>query len=260
MVPGQDYTYGDMQVMETIKDVIVWAANSSKRSQQVALGCSEIGDPCQRRIAMTMAGLPRVNFTPDPWPSIVGTSIHTWLENAVNAYQLKFGSQGWLTELEVMASDWLPGHIDLYHRGMGLVLDLKNPSRDNFRKMKKEGIGDRYFTQIQAYGKGVKRAGKPVKRVGILTLPRDGNLSELWCKTFPFDEAFIDAKIRDLEALGEYLVKLDVLDNPDNWVQVPPTPSRLCGWCPHYNFSLDKPGANGCPGRLDDEIDEFFRK
>lgn len=260
MVPGMDCTYGDMQVIETMKDVIVWAASRSTRSQQVALGCSEIGDPCQRKIAMTMAGLPRVNFASDPWPSIVGTSVHTWLETAVNAYQLHHGTQGWLTELEVMASDWLPGHIDLYHRGMGLVLDLKNPSRDNHRKMKREGIGDRYFAQIQGYGKGVKRSGRPVKRVGILSIPRDGNLTELWCKTFPFDEPFIDTKIAELEALGRTIFDLGVLEHPERWAQIPPTPSRLCGWCNHYNFSLKAPGADGCPGRLDDEIDEFFRK
>lgn len=243
MVPGMDYTYGDMQVIETVKEVVVWAAAQSPRSRQIALGCSEIGHPCRRRIAMTMAGLQKVNFDPDPWPSIVGTSIHTWLENAINAYQLRFGSQGWLTELEVMASSWLPGHVDLYHRGMGLVLDLKNPSRDNWRKMKKEGIGDTYFAQIQGYGKGVKRLGKPVKRVGILSIPRDGNLSELWCKTFPFDEPWIDAKMAELEQLGQELVELDVLDHPERWVQVPPTPSRLCGWCPFYDFRLAGPGA-----------------
>lgn len=259
MVPGQDYTYGDMQVIETIKDVIVWAANRSQRSQQVQLGCSEIGNPCKRRIAMTIAGVQKVNFSPDPWPSVVGTSIHTWLETAVNAYQLHHGGGGWLTELEVMASDWLPGHVDLYHRGMQLVLDLKNPSRDNFRKMRKEGVGDTYFAQIQGYGKGVKRSGRPVKRVGILMIPRDGNLTELWCKTFAFDEPWIDRKIADLEKIGRDLVELDVLNNPDRWVNIPPTPSRLCGWCPYYNFSLQKPGELGCPGRLDDEVDEFFR-
>ena len=260
MVPGMDYTYGDMQVIETIKEVIVWGAAQSARSRQVALGCSEIGDPCRRKIAMTMAGVQKVNFAPDPWPSIVGTSIHTWLESAVNAYQLRFGSQGWLTELEVLASPWLPGHVDLYHRGMGLVLDLKNPSRTNYRKMKKEGIGDTYFAQIQGYGKGVKRLGKPVRRVGILSIPRDGNLTELWCKSFPFDEPWIDAKIAELEKLGQELVQLDVLDHPERWNQIEPTPSRLCGWCPFYNFSLQVPGAEGCPGRLDNEVDEFFRQ
>lgn len=258
MVPGMDYTYGDMQVIETIKEVVVWASAQSARSRQVALGCSEIGHPCKRRIAMTIVGLEKVNFAPDPWPSVVGTSIHTWLENAINAYQLRFGTQHWLTELEVMASPWLPGHVDLYRRG--LVLDLKNPSRANHLKMKKEGIGDTYYAQIQGYGKGIKRMGKPVDRVGILSIPRDGNLAELWCKTFPFDEPWIDAKIAELEQLGQDLVQLGVVEDPSKWVQVPPTPTRLCGWCPYYNFTLKVPGADGCPGRLDDEVDEYFRK
>lgn len=260
LVPGFDYTYGDLEITENLKDIIVWAGHKSKRSQQVALGCSEIGDPCKRKIGMTMAGIAQTNFSADPWPSIVGTSIHTWLENAVNAYQVVHGSQGWVTELEVMASPWLPGHIDLYHRGMNLVLDLKNPSRANYRKMRKEGVGDTYFAQIQGYGKGVKRAGRPVKRVGIIMIPRDGNLTELWCKTFPFDEAFIDSKIAELEELGGVLHDKDVLNDPSQWNTIPNSPSRLCGWCKFYDPHLPAASEKGCPGALQDEVEEFFRR
>lgn len=256
-VPGFDYTYGDLEIIESVKDVVTWAQDKSDRSQQVALGCSEIGDDCQRRIAMTMVGLRRVNYTPDPWPSTVGTAIHTWLSDAINAYQLFHGNQGWLSELEIMASDWLPGHVDLYRNGV--VLDLKNPSRTNHRKMAKEGIGDRYLMQIMGYGKGVKRSGRKVERVGILSIPRDGNLSELWCKTFEFDEALIDSKIAEIETLADTVVALDVMEKPENWAKIAPTPSRMCGWCPHYDPALPAPGLNGCPGRLDDPIAEMFR-
>lgn len=257
LVPGMDYTYGDMALTESVKDIVIWAGNSSKRSKQVALGCSEIGDPCKRKIAMTMAGRPQVNFTPDPWPSIVGTAVHEWFSNAVSAYQVVHGNQGWFSELEVTASDWLPGHVDIYNRKYETVLDLKNPSRANHQKMRKNGIGDVYYAQIQGYGKGIKRSGRPVKRVGIIMLPRDGNLKEMWCKTFPFDEPFIDGKIAELEQLGRDLFALDPMNDPTKWGVVPATPSRLCGWCAHWNPRLAAAGADGCPGRVDDLITDF---
>lgn len=259
IVPGQGYTYGDLELIEALKDIIVWGDNSSARSKQVALGCSEIGDPCRRKIAMTMAGRPQVNFSMDPWPSIVGTSVHEWLSRKIADYQLVHGENSWMSELEVMASPWLPGHVDLYHRKSKTVLDLKNPSRTNYRKMRKEGVGDTYFAQVQGYGKGIKNMGVPVERVGIIMLPRDGNLTELWCKTFPFDEQFIDSKIAELEQLGQTLYDLNVLDDPTQWGKIPAEPSRLCGWCKFYRPELSVAGAGGCPGRQDDLLSDFHK-
>jgi hypothetical protein len=256
LVPGTDETFAELEIRESITDIITWADGSSARSRQVALGCSEIGDLCQRKIAMTMAGLPQVHFGMDPWPSIVGTSIHSWLEKAVNAYQKVHGDQGWLTELEVLASEWLPGHIDLYRKG--LVLDLKNPSRTNYRKMLKEGIGDTYYAQIQGYGLGVKRSGRPVDRVGIIFLPRDGNLGEMRVKTFGFDEEFILAKIASIEDLGDTLIGLDLEAHPERWAQIPATPSRLCGWCKFYDRGLPAPSNKGCPGTTGDALNDMF--
>lgn len=258
IVPGTDETYGDMSLREEIGRIIRWGANQSDRSKQVALGCSEIGDPCERKIGMTMAGLEQVNFTADPWPAIVGTSVHTWLGDTVNAYQKHFGDEGWISELEVLATNWLPGHVDLYHAPTATVLDLKNPSRDNAKKMRKHGVGEVYTSQVQAYGKGVRRSGRPVKRVGVLMLSRDGNLRDMWCKTWPYDEEYVDAAIARVVDIGDQVIAADVENHPENWSQIPVTPSRLCGWCKWYNPSLPGPSDKGCPGRFDDPMDNMF--
>lgn len=258
IVPGTDETYGDMALREEIGRIIRWGANQSDRSKQVALGCSEIGDPCERKIAMTMVGLEQVNFSADPWPAIVGTSVHTWLANTVVAYQQQFGDEGWLSELEVLASPWLLGHVDLYYRG--IVLDLKNPSRANAAKMRKHGIGSVYETQIQTYGRGVKRSGRPVTRVGVLMLSRDGNLKDMWCKTWPYDDDFVDAALNRVIGIGDQIVAANIENDPSQWSQIPPTPSRLCGWCKFYNPSLQAPSNSGCPGRFDDRMDAMFGK
>jgi hypothetical protein len=258
LVPGTDETFGDLGLRESIGQIIRWGAQQSERSKQVALGCSEIGDPCERKIGMTMVGLEKTNFTADPWPSIVGTSIHSWLGDTVSAYQKKFGDEGWISELEVLASDWLPGHVDLYYRGT--VLDLKNPSRANAAKMRKHGIGDVYEAQIQAYGRGVKRSGRPVDRVGVLMLSRDGNLKDMWCKTWPYDDEFVDRALQRVVDIGDLCITADVENHPENWKMIPPSPSRLCGWCVFYDSNLSAPSDKGCPGRFDDPMDDMFRK
>jgi hypothetical protein len=207
---------------------------------------------------MTMVGIGQVNFSADPWPSIVGTSIHTWLADTVVAYQKEFGDEGWLSELEVLASDWLPGHVDLYYKGV--VLDLKNPSRDNAKRMRKEGIEPVYTTQLQTYGRGVKRSGRPVHRVGVLMLSRDGNLRDMWCRTWAYDDVFVDQALTRITDLGDLLIDLDVENHPERWNQVAPTPSRLCGWCKFWNRDLRAPSDKGCPGRFDDPMDDMFGK
>ena len=258
LVPGTDETFGDLELREAITNIIRWGAGNSARSKQVALGCSEAGDPCDRKIGMTMVGLQQVNFSADPWPAIVGTSIHTWLADTVVSYQREFGDEGWLSELEVLASDWLPGHVDLYYKGV--VLDLKNPSRDNAKRMRKEGIGPVYTTQLQTYGRGVKRSGRPVNRVGVLMLSRDGNLKDMWCRTWPYDDEHVDKALTRITDLGDHLIELDVENNPQQWIHVPPAPSRLCGWCKFYSPQLRAPSDQGCPGRFDDPMDDMFGK
>ena len=259
VIPGTEETYGDAAIREEITDIIKWRNNSSTRSQQVALGCSEAGDPCTRKVAMTMANMQQTNYGSDPWPAIVGTSIHTWFENAVKAYQQVHGDQGWLTELEVLASAWLPGHIDLYRPG--LVLDLKNPSTSNFNKMKKNGIGDTYFTQVQLYGLGIERSGRPVNRVGVIMLPRDGHLRKMWVKTFPYDRAFAHKALQRLVDLGKKLHELDIRNHPERWSQIPAVPNYvLCGFCPFYRGGNTPADGTGCPGKnvSDDQVENLF--
>src|SRR6185369_9665685 len=67
-------------------EIITWADQNSTRSQQLAIGPSEIGNTCDQRIARTLAALPQVNFRFDPWAGIVGTSIHSWIQKAVDRY------------------------------------------------------------------------------------------------------------------------------------------------------------------------------
>lgn len=240
----------DMELKGDLLDVIRWAHNTTARSEQVALGCSEAGHPCERRVAMTMAGVQAVNF-PDPWPSIVGTAVHTWMERAITRYEAAHGIADWLTELEIVPSQFLPGHCDLYHEEKRTVLDWKFPGETNFKKFRDEGWDhhDQYKTQLHLYGKGIKMSGRPVERVGLVVLRREGWLTNIIVKTAPFDETIADDAIARVMEIGKSLIAQDIPDS-GAWAKVPASPDYMtCTFCPYFRGGTEEADSTGCPGK-----------
>lgn len=245
-MPGFHMTGFDLEVREDLLEIISWAHRHSRRSQQVTLGCSEVGHGCDRRLGYRMAGVAPVHNGGDPWPAIVGTSIHTWLEQAINDYQAVHGVREWFTEMEVWPSPLVKGHTDLYRRG--LVLDLKNPSADNMKKLRDEGPSQQYITQVQLYGLGHEQAGRPVERVGIVALGRQGWLKDMFVWTTEYDRQHALDALQRIFDLGDTLIALG-LPESGRWDQIPSQPNRLCSWCPWWNRDETIASSNGCPGK-----------
>lgn len=247
-IPGMHgMSFYDLAIKEDLIDIIRWSYLNSSRSQQVALGCSEVGHPCDRRLAYKIAGIPEVNIRTDPWPAVVGTSVHSWMEQAVNAYQQVHGQDEWITEMEVLPNPLVMGHTDLYGKKRRLVLDWKFPSPDNIRHMRENGPSVQYMTQVQLYGLGHLNAGRGVDRVGIIALGRQGWLKDLYVHTVPFDRSAADAALARIYALGHKLIDMNILEHPEMWADIDSTADRLCSYCPWYRQGLvtdDK----GCPG------------
>jgi len=246
-MPGFEMTGFDLGLKEEITDMIVNAYNNAGRSQQVALGCSEVGQDCTLRLAYRMANMPALNW-PDSWPAIVGTAIHAWMEQAVNDFQGMHGTKRWLTDLSVYPSTIVAGHTDLYDSQTFTVLDYKFPSPDNFKKMKANGPSEQYITQVQLYGLGHERAGRRVDRVGIVALGRQGWLKDLWVHTVPYDRQHALDAVQRIFVLGDKMIGLG-LPESGAWEQIERSPTRLCPWCPYWNRDAKQPGANGCPGK-----------
>jgi hypothetical protein len=238
-------------IKRELTDVILFADATSERSQQLAVGPSELGDPCDRRLGYRLAGFDAINNT-DPWPAIVGTAVHSWLEAAVTSYNAFTGTANYLTELTVHPNDLVIGHSDLYDVRREMVIDWKTVNTKNMAKFREEGPSDSYITQVNLYGLGQIRAGRPVKKVCLVCLPRAGWLGDAWVWVDDYDENIALEALDRMYALGATLLDLDVLNNPYRWAQVPATPSRLCGWCPFYRQGSlpDGKGADddGCPG------------
>lgn len=248
LMPGYDMSGYDLEVKEDITEIILWANRSRGRSTQVALGVSEVGQECDLRLAYRMAAMEAVHNGGDPWPAIVGTSIHAWMEQAVKDFQQVNGINEWLTELEVFPSPLVMGHNDLYHQPRGLILDYKFPGKTNMADMKKNGPSLQYKIQVQLYGLGHVRAGRKVQRVGIVALGREGWLKDLYVWTTEFDQQLAEKALARIYDLGARMIDLGLPDS-GMWQEIERSPTRLCTYCPMWNRNETVPSAKGCPGK-----------
>lgn len=228
------------------------------RNHQVRLGPSEVGHRCTRRIAMRAAGVEQVNFVSDPWAAGVGTMIHAWFQETLeadNRARVAAGGQGrWLTEQEVHPDPALSGHCDAYDTETCTVVDLKTlgkPTSEVQRKLKK-GELDGYYTQAQLYGLGYTRAGYLVRKVALLFVPRSGGLRDAAYLEWDFSPSDAHAAV---ERLHDIVVRtkrqMEAAPGMDIWSRVPadPSGSSYCGWCPFYSRHAETATAYGCPGR-----------
>lgn len=229
--------------------VISDGITNQPRSLQKAIGPSEIGAPCARRLGYKLLGLPERDQPPN-WKATVGTGAHMWLETAFDADNLRIaqaeGQERWLVETRVSVGEVngveITGSCDLYDRWTGTVIDHKTVGPTQLRKYRTSGPGDQYRVQAHLYGRGWIRKGLPVTTVAVAFLPRNGELAEAHIWHEPYNEQIaIDALQRltgiDLACRALGPAALAAL----------PTADQYCGLCPH--FKAGSPDlASGCPG------------
>lgn len=232
-----------------LDDVVLWAYGGLARNRQQMVGPSELGDSCDRKLAYRLVGAPTVNTRTDPWPAIVGTSVHSWLETAFSGLQVEVNRTRWLTETEVVVDDLVLGHCDLYDLETGCVWDFKTVNSQRLSKFRQEGPPESYRTQVHLYGMGMVRAGYPVRRVGLIMLPRAGWLSGKWLWSQPYDESIALAALSRMYHLAEQLVRLNADQDLGRVMEVPPTPSQLCSFCRFYTPDPGPSNGYGCPGK-----------
>lgn len=220
---------------------------SRPRSMQKHLGPSEIGAPCDRQLAMKLAGLPEVNQVADPWFPIVGSAVHEWLAKMVGWYNDvlldRAGNPRFLVENRVKVAAENQGYstsgsTDVYDIDHQRVIDWKIVGATTMRKVDQEGAGPQYTVQGMTYGKGWVQAGYPVKSVLICFLPRSNFLNKMKLVELPYDQSIADraqARVAAIDQLRQFI-------KPHEF------PAGGCTvWCPFYRPSVPL-GATSCPG------------
>ena len=243
-----------LKLKKQIIDIVKWADRNSSRSLQKTIGPSEIGDTCDRRIGYRIAEVPEVNDNFDPWAAIVGTSIHSWLDDAFRAWIKGQGQTQWLTETRLPISGIIKGRSDLFNVDEACVIDHKGAGPSVMKKVLKSGPGPGYVVQIQLYGYGYEQLGYTVKKVALAFYPRAGWLRDMYVWTADYDRDVALTALARVSRIAQEVINLDVLNesNTHRWEQIQASPSDSCGFCPWYVPDRDlEVGANdtGCPGR-----------
>lgn len=233
-----------------LRQVITSHASRSARTLQKALGPSELGEECHRAVVGKMAGIGRTNHVSDPWPSIVGTAVHAWLEEAFSAENVRQGLTRWLTETRVTPLP-LPnsGTGDLYDGAERAVVDWKNLGKTTLDKLRRHGPPRKYRVQLKLYGLGFFHLGLPVERIVIAALPRTESTLDgmyVWEEPWALDDPELAQTFKET-GLRTRLAEQVVAGHLD-WMTVPAVPSDDgCYFCPYYRPEATD-GGSGCPG------------
>lgn len=241
---------GEDSLEVAVKQTIIHAATNAPRSLQTAIGPSEVGQPCLRRLAYKMLDVPAASSAGDPWRPTVGTAAHAWLADALELANRELGHQRWVVEERVQITDTLAGSCDALDTQTATVVDWKVVGPTSLKKYRtRRHPGEQYRTQLHLYGKGHRNAGRQVEHVAIVFLPSAGALGDAYVWTEPYDETVADAAISRLELLRLALTVSraqghqthDLIDG------VPATPEHACVFCPWFRHGSTDLAA-GCPG------------
>jgi hypothetical protein len=233
------------ELLATLTDIIRMTDANSPRSRQRALGPSEVGDPCARRLSYKLMEIEPVNTRSDPWAAIIGTAVHAWLADTFTAANTGLDAPRWLVEQRVHPTDGLSGSCDLYDTWTGTVIDWKIVGR--LKEYKQAGPGPQYQAQAHLYGLGWSRAGHDVRQVALAFLPRNSWLGDAHLWVDDYDPTYAR---KALDRLGDIVTAcglLDVEDHPERHALIPPTPGPHCTWCPFFVPGSSDLGR-GCPG------------
>ena len=207
-------------------------ANKS-RSKQTQVGPSEIGG-CRRKVWYRLNDQPETNFELKKLAAIMGTAIHSEIEQAIEAVDPN-GEKYWVeTEVEY---DGIKAHIDLFIPETGSVVDWKTVKVKNLSYF--PSAQQRW--QVQVYGYLLEKSGKAkVKDVNLVAIARDGDEGDVRIHTEPYDE------LMALEAL-QWLSNVKALTEA-------PAPEKDASFCKNYCQYYDASGDMGCVGIIKERI------
>lgn len=236
------------ELLGDLTDVIKWTDANSARSVQTTIGPSELGSLCDRRIAYRLAGTPEANWWADPLPAIVGTAVHTWLEDAVTRFQKVHFMDRWLTEITVQPDTLVKGHCDLYDKDLQAVIDWKTVSPTKLKAWKTGGPPEHYKDQVNLYGRGLVNAGYPVAKVILVAVPRSGWLKDMqiWVDDYRPERA--QAALDRMYSIANVMIKAG---DDLSFEEINSAPSGECAFCPWYRGGSGKAGMSGCPGNVE---------
>jgi hypothetical protein len=234
---------------------------SRARSRQAAVGPSEIGVPCDRRLGYALRNIPKHPDGRVPYAPLLGTAFHSLIADALRADNERTGRQRWLIEQRVEPGPEISGSCDAYDLDTATVIDWKLVGQSTVDKARRSGPAEQYQTQAQVYGRGWQRLGHDPAWVRIVFLPRwSHTIDDTYEWTAPYSRRAAEKALQRMRDVTALLDVLDVDNAPDQWATL--DAADACYFCPYRRASTGPADATGCPGfrRRDDDIlvDEYL--
>ncbi len=250
--PVPESTVGKPDVNEVYRQqlmsVVDHGMRGHERSKQSMIGPSELGTPCERKLAHRLA-FGKHEREPS-WRPTVGTAVHAWLDAAVgrNPERLDDGSPRWLAEKRVIVGQLggnpIKGTSDLFDARDGVVCDWKAVGITTLKKARAGVVSDTYRGQVMMYGLGMEAAGFVVNKVGVMFLPTSGELGDSVWREWAYDRELALGLIARAERISALLTiapadkVMGIMETADDW----------CTSCPASIFSSNADSGSTCTG------------
>jgi CRISPR/Cas system-associated exonuclease Cas4 (RecB family) len=199
------------------------------RSKQVEIGPSSLGG-CRRQVYYSLTAQPTTNPDTESLAAILGTFIHAGISEAI-VREDPFGDN-FIIEEEVNHNG-LKGHVDLFIKDSGMVVDWKTTKKKSLRYFPSQ----QQRWQVQTYGWLLASNGHQVNQVALVAIPRDGDMADIRVHVEQYDERIA------LEAIA-WLDEIKALATD----KTPPPAEKWAGFCTNYCRFYDASGEVGCQG------------
>lgn len=215
--------------------------STDNRTAQAHIGPSQIGTPCDRRLAMSLMQLPAVNVGGDGWAAFIGTCVHAGLADMFVWASANSGRYAVEVPLAFPSSVVPRGTGDLLDRTLLMFLDHKVMGRWSLTKLKQDGPNQTYRVQVHTYAFGARLKGEQIDHVAIVGWPRESSLDDLYVWTEPYSpqvarDAFARVdRINEETLAGRPLHQFDIADD--------------CMWCPYHMKDAKNLEGGACNGR-----------
>lgn len=211
--PQVEMSRDGAQIAARVKELFYAYDNrrsQDNRSAQVTMGPSEMGTPCDRRLALSLMRMPPVNPGGDGWAAFVGTCIHAGLEQMFMWADAGTGRFAVEQRLEFPSSIVPKGTADLIDRTLFMLDDHKCQGRWSRNKLKTQGLSPTYKVQAHVYAYGARLRGEKIEKIAIISWPRDeATLDDLYVHVEDYNPAIAKAAFERVERInGEVQEKI----------------------------------------------------
>jgi hypothetical protein len=249
------------QVVARMKELFYSYDNrktADNRSAQATLGPSEIGTPCDRRLAMSLLHVEPVNPGGDGWAAFVGTAVHSALADMFMWASGDTGRFAVETPLTFPNKHVPKGTSDLLDRMVFMVDDHKIMGRWSLDKLRTKGIPPGYRVQLHTYGYGQRLKGEKIEYVCLIAWPREASsLADMYAVVERYDPEVAREALARVDRIADEVKAYET--ERTTWAGLDINAQKMsiakefpvaddCRFCKWYAPG-DPDMTRGCPGR-----------